>query len=93
MSNMYAYDPFQLASFFLMLYTTGIGLYITIRAIRVGVPYLLLSLLLCLMTFFHGFHHLAAYLGYDMLEQTLELCASVSALVLGIAYVYVWKRP
>lgn len=90
---MYAYDPFELASFLVMLYTTGIGVYITIRAARVGLPYLLLSLLLSLMTLFHGFHHLSAYLGYLMLEQTFELCASISALVLGIVYVYVWKRP
>ncbi len=90
---MYAYDPFELASFLLMLYTTGIGVYITIRAVRVGLPYLLLSLLLSLMTFFHGFHHLSAYLSYPMLEQVFELCASISALVLGILYVYVWQRP
>jgi len=90
---MYAYDPFELVSFLLMLYTTGIGVYITIRAVRVGLPYLLLSLLLSLTTFFHGFHHLAAYLGYPIIEQTFELCASVSVLVLGIVYVYVWKRP
>jgi hypothetical protein len=87
-----AYNPFELASFLLMLYTTGIGVYITIRAVRVGLAYLLLSLLLSLMIFFHGFHHLSAYLGYPMLEQTFELCASVSALVLGIVYVYFWKR-
>jgi hypothetical protein len=90
---MYAYDPFELTSFLLMLYTTGIGVYIAIRAVRVGLLYLLLSLLLSLMTFFHGAHHLSSYLGYDMLEQTFELCASISALVLGIVYVYVWKRP
>jgi hypothetical protein len=90
---MYSYDPFELASFLLMMYTTGIGVYITIRAVRVGLPYLLLSLLLSLMTFFHGFHHLSAYLGYPPLEHTFELCASISALVLGIVYVYVWKRP
>jgi hypothetical protein len=89
---MYPYDPFELASFLLMMYTTGIGVYITIRAVRVGLPYLLLSLLLSLMTFFHGFHHLSAYLGYPLLEHTFELCASTSALVLGIVYVYVWKR-
>jgi hypothetical protein len=90
---MYGYDPFELASFLLMLYTTGIGVYITIRAFRVGLPYLLLSLLLSLMTLFHGFHHLASYLSYPILEQAFELCASVSALVLGIVYVYVWQRP
>jgi hypothetical protein len=90
---MYAYDPFELASFLLMLYTTGMGVYIAIRAVRVGLPFLFLSILLSLMTFFHGFHHLSAYLGYSMLEQTFELCASVSTLVLGIVYVYVWKRP
>jgi|GEM_PF-1424530 len=89
---MSAYDPFELASFLLMMYTTGIGVYITIRAVRVGLPYLLLSLLLSLMTFFHGFHHLSAYLGYPMLEQTFEFCASISSLVLGIVYAYVWKR-
>jgi hypothetical protein len=90
---MYPYDPFELASFLLMLYATGIGVYITIRAFRVGLPYLLLSLLLSLLTLFHGFHHLSTYLGYPMIEQTFELCASVSALVLAIVYVYVWKRP
>ncbi len=90
---MYAYDPFELASFLLMMYTTGLGVYITIRAVRVGLPFLLLSLLLSLMTFFHGFHHLSAYLGYPMLEQTFELCASVCTLVLGLVYVYVWRRP
>jgi hypothetical protein len=90
---MYAYDPFELASFFVMLYATGIGVYIASRAVRVGIPYLLLSILLALMTFFHGFHHLSAYLGYSVLEQTCELCASVSALVLAVVYVYVWKGP
>jgi cytochrome c biogenesis protein CcdA len=90
---MYVHDPFELASFLLMFYATGIGVYIALRAIRVGLPYILLSILLSLLTLFHGLHHLTAYLGYLMLEQTFELCASVSALVLGIAYAYVWKRP
>lgn len=89
---MYTYDPFELASFLIMLYATGIGVYITIRAARVGPPYLLLSLLLSLMTFFHGFHHLSTYLGYPILEETFELCASASALTLGVVYVYLWRR-
>ena len=89
---MYAQDPFELASVLLMFYATGIGIYITLRAVRVGLPYLLLSILLSLMTLFHGFHHLSTYLGYTMLEETSELCASVSAVALGIVYVYVWKR-
>jgi len=88
---MYAYDPFELASFLLMMYTTGIGVYISIRAIRVGLPYLFLSILLSSLTFFHGFHHLSAYLGYPLLEQAFEFSASVSALTLGIAYAYFWK--
>ena len=90
---MYAQDPFELASALLMFYATGLGIYITLRAVRVGLPYLLLSVLLSLMTLFHGFHHLSAYLGYAMLEETFELCSSVSAVILGVVYVYVWKRP
>ena len=90
---MYAHDPFELASVLLMFYATGIGIYITLRAVRAGLPYLLLSILLSLVTLFHGFHHLSAYLGYATLEETFELFASVSAVALGVVYVYVWKRP
>lgn len=88
---MYTYDTFELASFLLMLYTTGIGAYITIRAVRVELPYLALSLLLSLVTFFHGFSHLFAYLGYPVLEQGFEFFASASTLGLALAYTYVWK--
>ena len=87
------YDPFELASFLLMFYTTGIAVYISIRALRVGLPFLLLSILLSFMIALHGFHHLSAYLGDSILAQEFEFCASVSALVLGLVYVYVWRRP
>jgi len=90
---MYAQDPFELVSALLMFYATAIGIYITLRAIRVGLPYFLLSVLLSLMTLFHGLHHLSGYLGSTMLEETFELGASVSAVVLGVLYVYVWRKP
>ena len=82
----------ELGSFLLMLYAAGITLYVTRRAVRVGLPLLLLPLLLSLMILFHGVHHLFAFLGDPMLEQALEFAASVSALALALTYSYVWRR-
>jgi len=85
-------DLFEFASFLLMLYAAGISLYITKRATRVGLRYLLLSFLLSLMILFHGFHHLFAFIEYPSVEQAFEFGASVSGLSLALVYVYVWSH-
>jgi hypothetical protein len=85
-------DPLELGSFLLMLYAGMIGLYVTRRAARVGFPLVFLPLLLSLMILFHGIHHLAAYLGYPVLEDAFEFGASAFALALAVAYAYIWGR-
>ena len=85
-------DPLELGSFFLMLYAAIIALYVTRRAVRVGLPLLVLPLLLSLMILFHGVHHLFAFLENSMLEQAFEFGASVCALALALAYAYIWRR-
>lgn len=75
-----------------MMYATAIALYITMRARRVGLAYFFLSLSLSMMILFHGFHHLAGYLGYTTIENGFEFGASVLALILALTYAYVWKR-
>jgi len=85
-------DPLELGSFFLMLYAGLIGLYVTRRAARVGLPLVVLPLFLSMMILFHGAHHLAAYLDYPALEDAFELGASVFAFALALAYTYIWGR-
>lgn len=85
-------DPLELGSFFLMLYAGLIGLYVTRRAARVGLPLVTLPLLLSLMILFHGAHHLAAYLNHPFLEDAFELGASAFSLALALAYAHVWGR-
>lgn len=85
-------DLFQLGSFILMIYTAGIAFYVSWRAVRVGLPYLLLALFLSLMILFHGIHHLFAFVDNPILEQDFEFGASLFALALALVYVYVWRR-
>ncbi len=85
-------DILELASFFLMLYSSGIAFYVTRRALRVGLPLLLLPLFLSSMVLFHGFHHLFAYLQEPIFEESFEFGAAVSALALAVVYAYLWRR-
>ena len=75
-----------------MLYAGLIGLYVTRRAARVGLPLVILPMLLSMMILFHGVHHLFAYLGDPVLEEAFEFGASIFALALALAYVYIWGR-
>jgi len=85
-------DLLELGSFFLMLYAGLIGLYVTRRAARVGLPLVILPLLLSMTILFHGAHHLADYLDYPALEEAFEFGASVFAFALALAYAYIWGR-
>ena len=85
-------DPLDLASFLLMVYAAGIALYVTWKASKVGLPFLLLSLLLSLMILLHGIHHLFAFLESPELETIFEFAASIFALALAVVYAYVWRR-
>ncbi len=85
-------DPFELASALLMFYTGLISFYVAKRASVVGLQYLLLSLLLGLMVFFHGAHHLFVYLHQSGFEEAFEFGASFLALALAIDYAYLSRR-
>ncbi len=85
-------DLLELGSFFLMLYSALIAIYVTRRAARVGMPLLILPLLLSLMVLSHGIHHLFGYLENSALEQIFEFGASFFSLALALAYAYMWRR-
>ncbi|HKM49817.1 MAG TPA: hypothetical protein VJZ75_01415 [Candidatus Bathyarchaeia archaeon] len=84
-------DPLDLASFILMMYASGIALYVARKAMRISLPLVILSLLLATMILFHGMHHLMGFLGYQILEEEFELASATSALALALVYAYVWR--